>query len=159
MKFNFRVYYSKVIEDPSLDLGHTYGPSKSFFSLLRFERVIKQVSASLPFDGRIYVVNKGDVVTAKRVQAGQYKLMSSVDDFQKAKSVTVGREFWLLVTVPRYDPLPNQPYKSFSWLHMKFNAQNQLEMLDGITAYEEPGLVIGQKTPCQATACQQALAQ
>jgi hypothetical protein len=153
--FGIRAYYQKNPDDPYMHFTQSYGPSKSFLGLVKSERVLKPIDRTLSFDARLYVVNKGDVVTSAGVEAGQFKILNG-ETSNKLTSATVRRDFWLMVAVKKFATAgtpPARPFLSFSWAHMKFNALGRLEMLDSITAYDEPGLVIGEKTPCHAQAC------
>lgn len=144
------------VDDPVNCFLHSYGKSNSFFSLLRFERTIKPISTFLPFDNRLYLVRKGDVITSERLLKGLYPVLNTTGSGPaKRPSIAVGRDFWVVSALTNNVPSMTRgaPFNVFSWAHIRFNILGVPEMIDHITAHNEPGVIVGQKTPCRAQAC------
>jgi hypothetical protein len=136
------------LQDPYVDLTVKVTKSKGLSSFFRFERALSRDSGTVPYAANLYVVPKGAVLTPDSLANGSYKLIST-NATTKSITALVGRDFWLaMATTPAY------PAKRsvLSWLHVRFNAAGKPEMLDHISAYDEPGIVVGLKTPCTTCA-------
>lgn len=142
--FSISNYSDKALpaQGSYITFDHSISKTKTLYSLFRFERLIANTRTTVPFTGKIMVVKPGDVITNERIQAGAYPSIGA----QPGK--IVGREFWLAIAIAPNNPGPIT-YNTFSWARVRFNAMGVPEMLDHVTAHQEPGVVVGEKTPCQ----------
>lgn len=146
--FDVRSYANNTqpLDDPYVDLTVKVEKSKSLSSIFRFERALSKNGGTLPYSASLYVTPKGAVIRKDTLAKGYYKLINS-NDIAKSTTALVGRDFWLVMDT-RTDWW-GEPHTIVSWLHVRFNELGQAEMLDHMTAYDEPGIVVGQKTPCK----------
>jgi hypothetical protein len=136
------------LQDPYVDLTVTVSKPKGLSRLFRFERALSRDSGTVPYAANLYVVPKGAVLTPDTLALGSYKLIST-NAAAKSTTALVGRDFWLaMATTPTYPATRSV----MSWLHVRFNAAGKPEMVDHISAYDEPGMVVGLKAPCTTCA-------
>ncbi len=159
--FGFRAAAGRTIhDDPHADFNYSYTPSKSLLSFLRFERVLQPIGggALVEFPIYIFLAKKGTVLTDASISARKDK--SFRYEYNQVQKATVGRDVWLAMGVRKgyLNQQPPRPYTTFKWIHLRFNTAGVPEVIDSITAYDEPGLVVGEKTPCKAQACLEAAA-
>lgn len=146
--FDVRSYANNTqpLDDPYVDLTVKVEKSKSLSSIFRFERALSKNGGTLPYSASLYVTPKGAVIRKDTLAKGYYKLINS-NDIAKSTTALVGRDFWLVMDT--HTNWGETPHTIVSWLHVRFNELGQAEMLDHMTAYDEPGIVVGQKTPCK----------
>lgn len=151
-------------EDPQVDFRYTYAKPKSLISFLRFERILTPSTGGvlLEFPMVVFLANKGTVLTSATVEAGlasgQFKPFRYDGPKVPIAPATVQRDFWVAMAIRDGWLHTTAPFVTFKWAHIRFNALGMPEMVDSITAFHEPGLVVGEKTPCQAKACLEATA-
>jgi hypothetical protein len=148
--FGVRSYANNTqpLNDPYVDLTVKVAKSKSLTSIFRFERALSIDRITVPYQAALYVVPKGAVITKDTLAKRGYKLIGATDG-SKPSTALVGRDFWLVVDTSTSG---SAPHTVVSWAHVRFNASGTPEMIDHISAYDEPGIVVGQITPC--TVCQ-----